>query len=287
MHRVVVYPNAKLNLGLYVTGKRADGFHDIETLFLPVMGLRDTLDIELGGGGTPFSLEILGNEQLAAESERDNLLFKAWQLLRPYVLPPLRVRLLKKIPMGAGLGGGSADASFFLRALSSFCEKRVSGDELFQMALSLGSDCPFFLLNTPAIGRGRGEILTPFPVREHLSGYYLVVLAPRVQISTAKAFGMVTPKKMNIELEDRLALPVSDWGRWLGNDFQPSVLSQTPEVQEALLWLQEQGAIYASLSGSGSAVFGLFRREIVSECRVCDRVYKGFLNWIERPMVAP
>ncbi len=287
MHRVVIYPNAKLNLGLYVTHKRLDGFHDIETLFFPIKGLCDTIDIELGGQNLPFSLELLGNEQLAAEKETDNLLFKAWRLLASYGLPSLRVRLLKKIPTGAGLGGGSADASFFLRALAPFCQKKVSEEELFQMAFALGSDCPFFLLNTPAIGRGRGEILTPFPLEEKLSGYWLVVLVPKVHVSTAQAFRSVLPQKMLFSMEERLAHPVTEWGKWLTNDFQTILSSQNPEVDAALSWLREQGAIYTSLSGSGAAVWGLFRDESFGECRVCDFMHKEFLFASEVSAITP
>ena len=277
MQRLVLYPNAKINLGLYVTRKRLDGFHDIETIFLPLPELCDTIEVEMGiVQKEPFLLEIVGNDVLA--SETDNLLCKVWRLLAPYGLPTLRVSLKKKIPTGAGLGGGSADASFFLRAMLPFCAQPPAQD-LQVMALSLGSDCPFFLLNMPAIGRGRGELLTPITINK-LAGYWVLVLIPKVEISTREAFASIVPEKPTFSMEERLELPLSEWNEQLKNVFQPGIVAKYNEIQQALDFLKRKGAFYYSLSGTGAAVFGLFCKEVFCEGEVPTNwfVHKALLS---------
>ncbi|MFC2413547.1 MAG: 4-(cytidine 5'-diphospho)-2-C-methyl-D-erythritol kinase [Bacteroides sp.] len=257
MLSITVYPNAKINLGLYVTQKRSDGFHDIETVFLPVVGLYDTLEIaEVNTTSASLSLEVCGNRELACEP--NNILERAYELLVPFEPPKLRVRLTKRIPTGAGLGGGSADASFFLQAVAPFCKQDIAVKQLESLALQLGSDCPFFLRNTPSIGCGRGEKLIPIALK--LSGYYLLVVVPPIHIATKEAFAAITPQLPQKALKETLLHPVEEWGSSLYNDFQAYVVKQYPLVGSLLASLRERGAVYTSLSGSGSALFGLYRQ---------------------------
>lgn len=257
MPSIRVYPNAKINIGLYVTRKRPDGFHDLVTTFFPVYGLHDTLDItEINTSTTSFALEVRGNHELACEP--NNILERAYGLLAPFSPPKLRVCLTKYIPTGGGLGGGSADASFFLRVVAPLCKKKVSSEQLAAIALQLGSDCPFFLLNTPCIGRGRGEDLTP--VALNLRGYYLLIVVPAVHISTKDAFAAISPQLPQSDLEETILTPVESWKDTISNDFQEYVIAQYPHIGGLLTSLKESGAVYSSLSGSGSAVFGLYHQ---------------------------
>lgn len=257
MFSITVYPNAKINLGLYVTRKRPDGYHDLETVFFPVAGLHDTLEIaEVNTTSTNLHLEVCGNRELACEP--NNILERAYELLVPFEPPKLRVRLTKQIPTGAGLGGGSADASFFLQAIAPFCKRAVAAEQLESLALQLGSDCPFFLRNTPAIGRGRGEKLTSIVL--DLSGYYLLVVVPPIHISTKEAFAAITPQTPQNALHETLLRPVEEWGNSLYNDFQAYVVKQYPCIGSLLTSLRGRDAVYTSLSGSGSALFGLYRQ---------------------------
>lgn len=255
MQPIRVYPNAKINLGLSITRKRADGFHDLETTFFPVRGLHDTLEISGVTQAGSFLLEIAGNQELA--SETNNILERAYELLSPFSPPKLRVHLTKRIPIGGGLGGGSADAAFFLHAVAPLCKETITPEQLKTIALELGSDCPFFLLNTPAVGRGRGELLTPIALQ--LQGYILVVVVPAIQISTKEAFAAIKPQSANFIPEEVLRTPVELWAQTLTNDFQAYVTAQYPAIRNLLISLKESGAVYTSLSGSGSAVFGLYR----------------------------
>ena len=253
---MLLQPNAKINLGLYVTEKCSDGFHNIETLFYPLKGLYDTIDVAIRDDNAPpaFILEIRGNDGLAAEKE--NILERAYRALLPYEPPPLRVVLTKKIPIGAGLGGGSSDAAFFLRAIATYCKFAVSAQELAQIALQLGSDCPFFLQNVPMLGSGRGEILTDFAI--DLAGYHLLLLVPEIAIATKDAFRSITPQKVDMVWEHLASTPLQMWDSLLKNQFQEQTVKKYPRIGELLDILKGLGALYTSLSGSGAAVFGIF-----------------------------
>lgn len=250
---MLVFPNAKINLGLEVISKRDDGFHNIASVFYPV-GLCDALEIVPGKDSDSFvfsGLEIPGDSG-------DNLCAKALTLIREKKhVPPLRVYLHKTIPMGAGLGGGSSDATFFLKTVNDLFELGFSLEELHHMALHLGSDCPFFLANVPAFAESRGEKLTP--IDAILKGKYLVLVNPGFHISTGEAYQHVrfAPFGKNIR-EVVESLPLAEWKDHLSNSFEAYAIQKFPEIGGIKNALYEAGAEYASMSGSGSTVYALF-----------------------------
>ncbi len=253
---MIAFPNAKINLGLRITGKRADGYHNLETLFYPV-SLHDALEIiqdpeEQSGvrfSSTGIALDI---------PAENNLCVKAWQLIRRDYpdLPAVQMHLHKKIPAGAGLGGGSSDASFTLRLLNEKFRLHIPDPQLAAYALELGSDCPFFLLNKPSIGRGRGELLTP--VQPDLSAWSILLINPGIHISTAWAFSQIECSASDEALEDIISRPVHQWKNLLKNDFEKPVFARYPELAALKLKLYEQGAGYVTLSGTGSSMIALF-----------------------------
>lgn len=250
---MLVFPNAKINLGLYVTRKREDGFHDIETVFYPIP-LTDVLEFIPSKTGRS-SISVHG---IALDSEpKDNLVFKAYTLLKKkFQLPPIHISLLKQIPVGAGLGGGSADGAFMLTALNQFFELGISVPELESYALQLGSDCPFFIENTPKLARGRGELFekTDFDC----NALTLVLVNPGIHISTKMAYKGVKPANPAYPLKETIEGSLINWKDQLKNDFEPHVFKAHPEINNIKQYLYEQGAVYASMSGSGSSVFGIF-----------------------------
>ncbi|MDC1106899.1 4-(cytidine 5'-diphospho)-2-C-methyl-D-erythritol kinase [Prolixibacteraceae bacterium] len=254
---MLYFPNAKINIGLNVVSKRDDGFHNLSTLFYPLQ-LCDGLEIvENGLDHTRFTqsgLIIEGNLT-------DNLVYRAYQLINErYDIPHIDIHLHKKVPFGAGLGGGSADASFMLKALNEMFELSICTQELIDLSLTLGSDCPFFILNRPSLAKGKGEVLALSELS--LSGYRLVLINPNIMVSTPEAFRYVTPHDPEISLNDAIKLPVKEWKQKVKNDFEKSVFSQYPAIQELKEMLYAEGAEYVSMSGSGSSVFGLFRIDV-------------------------
>ncbi|WP_026955786.1 4-(cytidine 5'-diphospho)-2-C-methyl-D-erythritol kinase [Algoriphagus vanfongensis] len=251
---MISFPNAKINLGLHITSKRKDGYHEIETCMVPIP-LFDALEMILDkkasweSTGTPIPGE-----------PKDNLILQAQQLLRKDFqgLPNLKIHLHKNIPMGAGLGGGSADAAFALKLMSNLYDLHLEDFFLEEYAAQLGSDCPFFVENTPKIARGRGEILEPIDIS--LKGSHLVLINPGIHIGTKEAYAGVTPAMPKVKLEEVLA-DRSRWKEELVNDFEVSVFANHPEVSEIKEKLYAAGAYYASMSGSGSTVFGLFEEQ--------------------------
>ena len=280
---MTVYPNVKLNLGLRVLGRRPDGYHELETLFVPCDAFHDRLEISpsevagtVSGGSAPeaaFSLEISGPQYRGWAPDSD-LVAKAWRLLReetlrdsalaalcPGGLPTVRARLEKNSPVGAGLGGGSADGAFMLLALNEMFSLGLSKARLAAIAARLGSDCPFFIYNAPMFATGRGEVLEPFAL--DLSGYRIEVAIPEgVAVSTAEAYaGLDAAQPASatcIPLREALALPVAQWRDAVVNDFERSVFPAHPEIAALKAEMYARGAVYAAMSGSGSAVFGLF-----------------------------
>lgn len=245
---MIVYPNAKVNLGLYVTEKRPDGYHNIETLFLPVPQLRDVLEIV---ESSEFSVKLYNLDI------EDSLCTKAFRLLeRDFHIPPVAINLYKNIPVGAGLGGGSADAAFTLLALNEMFSLGMPESVLRYYALNIGSDCPFFIQNKPVTACGRGELMTPYSL--DLTGYRIEVEPQDVFVSTKEAYAGVTPKKPEIPLEEALAQPVGQWRNVLFNDFETSVFARYPQLSQAKLDMYQRGAVYAAMSGSGSSIFGIF-----------------------------
>lgn len=248
------FPHAKINLGLNILRKREDGFHDISSCFYPVK-LFDALEII---PADTMNLTIRGLEW--HESAEDNHCMKAYRALeRLYTLPAYSIDLLKKIPVGAGLGGGSADAAFMLTMLNKAAGLNLSFTELEAIAARLGSDCPFFIQAKPVMISGRGERLSPSSVC--LNGYYLVLIKPAFQISTAFAYKGVHPKIPSLPLNEALDLPITEWKEHVKNDFETHLFPEYPELSRIKSGLYKKGALYASLSGSGSVVYGIFQRE--------------------------
>ena len=279
---MITNPNVKINLGLNVLRKRDDGFHDLETLFVPYFGIADTLEIIAGDDYSRTSAAIFGKyapEMIAQGISADGSLMitiaraegvewdplkdltaKAYYVLaEDFKLPPVKIFLEKTSPVGAGLGGGSADAAFALKMVNELCELGLSDQQLAEYALRLGSDCPLFIYNGPMIGEGRGEILTEYPL--DLSQYDLQVLTPEgVSVSTKDAYAGIRPHLPEVSLRDALARPVEEWADVLFNDFEETVFAKYPELAAIKRSLYDSGAVYASMSGSGSALFALYRK---------------------------
>ncbi len=248
---MISFPNAKINIGLYITEKRSDGFHNLETVFFPV-GWSDALEIATSDE-VQFSS---GGIHISGDPE-SNLVMKAYRLLkRDFSLPALKIHLHKQIPFGAGLGGGSADGAFMLSLLNKQFELNLSGEELEQYAAQLGSDCPFFIRNKPVFASGRGEIMELIELS--LNGMFILLVKPPVEVATAKAFQFVVPANPEISLKTLIQLPVQEWKDKITNQFEPSVFQQYPEIADVKQSMYDFGAAYASMSGSGSCVFGLF-----------------------------
>jgi 4-diphosphocytidyl-2-C-methyl-D-erythritol kinase len=254
---MITFPNCKINLGLNITQKREDGYHDIETVFYPV-ALRDALEaVKTNSASEPFLLESSG--LAVAGDTTDNLCAKAYGLLKRDFpsLPSLQVHLHKEIPMGAGLGGGSADGAFALQLIDKLCSLNLSQQQLLGYALQLGSDCPFFILNKPCFATGRGEKLTP--VELDLSQYRFVLINPNIHISTALAFSNIQPASPQHSIADIIKLPVPEWNGLLVNDFEKHLATTYPAIKSIKDDLYAKGAVYASMTGSGSTVFGMFQ----------------------------
>lgn len=256
---MLLYPNVKINLGLSVLRKRPDGFHDLETLFVPYFGLKDELEV-LPSTRPDSSIELIGGDW----DPSTDLSFRALRLIEEdFDIPSTHLRLNKRTPVGAGLGSGSADAAFTLRALNELYELNLSDATLASYAARLGSDCAFFIYNRPMIGEGRGEILKDYHI--DLSRYEIKVEVPNgIKVSTKEAYSGVMPRdrqtKARAPLTVALELPIELWKGELVNDFEDSVFPQYPQIAELKQSFYDKGAIYASMSGSGSAVFGIFEK---------------------------
>jgi 4-diphosphocytidyl-2-C-methyl-D-erythritol kinase len=255
---MVVFPNAKINLGLRILRKRPDGYHDLETVFYP-LPLHDALEIIPPHDNHSSPAISITGQALQGPSE-DNLCIKAWQLLKKDFpsLPAVLFHLHKAIPSGAGLGGGSADASFTLRLLNKQYQLGLPEVSLSQYALQLGSDCPFFLVNKPCLATGRGEQLEPIEVA--LDKYSIVLINPGIHVSTARAFSMLVPSIPEKDIRSIIRQPIHTWRAELKNDFERPVFDEYPEIKRIKEQLYQAGALYASMSGSGSSVYGLFEK---------------------------
>ena len=253
---MILRPNVKLNLGLKVLGRRADGYHDLETLFVPCDAFGDVLEVV---PAEDFKLELCGPEYRGWAPEED-LVAKAWRLLADeFGIPAVKVRLEKNSPVGAGLGGGSADGAFMLKGLAEMFGLGLSEDEIAARAARLGSDCAFFVYNRPMFATGRGEVLEPFDL--DLSGYRFEVVVPEgVSVSTREAYaGLKLPLGGTaLQLREALALPIEQWHNAVVNDFEGSVFQGHPEIAALKAEMYAKGAVYAAMTGSGSAVFGIF-----------------------------
>ncbi|NOX47919.1 MAG: 4-(cytidine 5'-diphospho)-2-C-methyl-D-erythritol kinase, partial [Chlorobi bacterium] len=248
------FPNAKINLGLSITGKRLDGFHNIETIMVPI-GLCDVLEI-IEAKAFHFSFATSGLEIKGDENQ--NLVVKAWNLLQVrFDLPPVKIHLHKAIPMGAGLGGGSSDAAFLIKNINTLFGLKLSVEQMEAFALELGSDCPFFIRDKPVLATGRGELFEDIEL--DLGLYHIIIVKPEIHMETSAAYGQVTPVQKSISLKEIMKIPISRWKGLLINDFEKPVFEKHPAIRSIKDPLYEMGAVYVSMSGSGSAVFGLFR----------------------------
>jgi 4-diphosphocytidyl-2-C-methyl-D-erythritol kinase len=268
---MVVFPPCKINLGLHVLSRRPDGYHEIVTFFYQV----------------PWTdvLEVLPSDELSFSqtgdripgNPADNICVKAYHLLaKEFALPPVQMHLHKILPVGAGLGSGSSDCAQTLRVLSSLFNLQLTDKKLMEYATLLGSDCSFFIQDQPMLGKGRGELLTPLQVR--LNGFYCVIVKPPVHVSTAIAYQGISPRVPEVPLEEVLTRPIRYWKDELKNDFEASVFQRHPEIQSIKEEMYSRGAVYASMSGSGSAVFGIFEKEIRWENSITDAV--SWAGWL-------
>lgn len=257
---MITFPNVKINLGLSITEKRPDGYHNLETVFYPV-ALEDALEIRTSSATAPdrkFTLHQHGLE-IAGKAE-DNLVAKAYQLLdEEFNLPPIDIHLYKHIPSGAGLGGGSSDAAFMLKLLNEHFHLNLPDNQLEAYAATLGADCAFFIRNKPTFAEGIGNIFSPIELS--LSGYGIMIVKPDIFVSTREAFSNIHPKRPEHPIKEVIQRPVSEWKEALINDFEASVFPLHPAIEAIKQELYNQGAAYASMSGSGSSVFGLFAPE--------------------------
>lgn len=295
---MITNPNVKINLGLNVLRKREDGFHDLETLFVPYFGISDTLEIIVGDDYSRTSAALFGKYGNARTEEdlpclvqgisddgklmitiarkegvdwdpMKDLTAKAYMVLsEDHNLPPVKIFLEKTSPVGAGLGGGSSDAAFALKMLDELCSLGLSEQQLAAYAARLGSDCAFFIYNRPMTGEGRGEVLTEYPLSGldygqglQDAGYEVKVLTPEgIAVSTADAYRGIKPRLPELPLKEALAKPIEEWKDCLFNDFEVTVFDKHPELAAIKRSLYDSGAVYASMSGSGSALFAIYSR---------------------------
>lgn len=253
---MIVFPNAKINIGLNIVEKRPDGFHNIETIFYPI-GLSDILEINLSQKDVEFANTGIIIEQGNAAN---NICYKAYDLLKQkQSIDPVNIHLHKIIPSGAGLGGGSADGSFTLQAINMTQNLKIENSVLVEYAEKLGSDCPFFIVNKPVFASGTGTIFESVDI--NLKGFYLVVINPGIHINTANAYSQSKPEKPKHSLKEVIKKPVSEWKNYIFNDFEPTVFKDYPQIATIKQTLYTKGAVFASMSGSGSSVFGLFGKK--------------------------
>lgn len=282
---MIIHPHAKINLGLRILRRRPDGYHDIESCMLPI-GWADQLTVEIAAEATEDSYEIVG---LAGELPIErNLVYKAVQLLRAHhpEIPPLRLKLEKLIPTEAGLGGGSADAAYTLLAINELCHLALSTAQLEAMAGELGSDCPFFIQSRPVLVTGRGERLTPLTMPPTLLGKWLLIVKPPIGMSTAEAYRQVTHHpKAEGKLTALLEQPIAQWRELIVNDFEPVVFAHYPEVAALQDTLYRHGALYTAMSGSGTALYGIFEDNPLSSSTATASLASHLADlphWVER-----
>lgn len=273
---MVVFPNCKINLGLNILNKRADGFHNLETVFYSIM-IKDALEVIKSSVISHQSIvnshqSLVNSHQSLVDftttglsingDEQNNLCIKAYHLLKKDFpdLPTIQMHLHKAIPIGAGLGGGSADGAFALKLLNEKFKLQLSLDQLKNYALQLGSDCPFFIINKPCFATSRGEVLEE--INLDLSAFNFVMVNPNIHINTGWAFYNITPALPKKSIKEIIQQPINTWKNELLNDFEKPVFEQYPEIKNIKENLYEQGALYASMSGTGSTVFGIFEKQV-------------------------
>ena len=255
---MIVFPISKINLGLHITSKRADGYHNIETIFYPVR-FCDALEFVISDN--PANKDFLTTTGINTGADpEDNLVFKSVKRLHEkYTFPNLKIHLHKVIPVGAGLGGGSSDSACILKAVNKGFGLNISDDELKNMALEQGSDCPFFIDSLPSIGTGRGEILKP--VNNVLKDYYLMLMNPGIGINTREAYQFCRPAMPAYSLSQLIIHPLKEWKELIINDFEDYAFKKHPLISDIKNELYNAGAIFSLMSGSGSGVYGIFRQK--------------------------
>ncbi len=270
---MIKFPNAKINLGLDIVNRRPDGYHDIETVFYPI-ALQDIVEI-VPARGSETTLTTYGRV-IDCPMEK-NLVVKAYRLMeKEFDLPPVDIYLHKNIPDGAGLGGGSSDAANVLLALNEMFELNLTKEELAKRAARLGADCAFFIYNSPMMATGIGDVLSPIDVPLH--GKTLLLVKPDVSVPTAEAYSRVTPRKSDTPLAEVIKMPIDKWKNALKNDFEPSVFSTHPELSEIKDKIKQSGAVYASMSGSGSSIFGIFESANMAE--KAKKIFEGMNSYV-------
>ena len=249
---MILFPNAKINIGLNIISKREDGFHNLSSVFYPILNCYDIIEIIK-------SDKFIFTSSGLKVPHKDNLCIKAFELIQSnYNISPVHIHLHKLIPIGSGLGGGSSDASFVLKALNEIFNLDLNFKELEKISLEIGSDCPFFIDNTPKIVSGKGEIMSKIDL--DLSGYEIKLIHSKIQISTKEAFSNIQPKKIDLKLKEKIFQPIKDWKKNISNDFEENIFRKYNELQFTKQVLYKKGAIYASMSGTGSTVYGIFNK---------------------------
>lgn len=272
---MVVFPTAKINLGLHVTAKRSDGYHNIETVFYPA-GLSDALEFVIPQNQAGADILTTSGINIGVEPEKNLVLKAVRKLHEGFSFSYIKIHLHKAIPSGAGLGGGSSDAAFLIKSVNKAFSLGIPENELKEIALQLGSDCPFFIDNQPSAATGRGEILKP--VNPVLNGFYLVLLHPGTGISTREAFENCRPVKSPMDLTVSIKHPLSEWKNLIYNDFEEYAISKQPLIGNLKEQLYRSGALFSLMSGSGSSVYGIFREKPVLEENVRKYlIYEGSL----------
>lgn len=268
---MITYPNAKINIGLSITERRPDGYHNIESVFYPI-NLQDAVEIKTIEGEEPqggYKLKVSGT--ILDGTPDDNLVVKAYQLLRKdFNFPAQKIHLYKHIPVGAGLGGGSSDAAAILKMLNEKFALGLTSEQMQNYAVQIGADCPFFINNTPVFATGIGNIFTPIELSLH--GKTIILVKPDIFVSTRDAYALVKPSPAAIPLTEAIKQPISEWKQIITNDFEKSVFAKYPEIAAIKDKLYDMGALYASMSGSGSAVYGIFDSPI----EYADEIFSGY-----------
>lgn len=260
---MITFPIAKINLGLNVVERRPDGYHNLETVFYPVP-ISDALELTIMNTKFPSTVDCdikVTNLEVEGDEQR-NLVVRAYQLLKQdfQQMPRIHAHLWKGIPTQAGMGGGSSDCAYTIRLLNEMFTLGLSNEQMIQYAARLGADCAFFILSRPAYAEGIGELLQPISL--NLSSYYIGIVRPNIPVSTREAFSLIKPQKPAKCCREVVMQPIETWREELTNDFEQSVFTLHPEISAIKQQLYDLGAVYAAMSGSGSAVFGLFQNEI-------------------------
>lgn len=252
---MITFPNAKINIGLHIIERRSDNYHNLETVIVPIR-MHDVLEVI-----TADELHFSSSGTIIPGNSDDNLCLRAFRMIaKDYELPPVHIHLHKNIPIGAGLGGGSADAAFLIKQLNEKFSLNLTYDQMESYAKHLGADCSFFIRNKPALALEKGDILHPIALS--LSQYYLVIVMPAIHVSTIEAYKTIKPAQPEQALEKSISLPIENWKEYIYNSFEATIFDLHPIIKQIKSNLYEAGALYASMSGSGAAIYGVFKEAV-------------------------